>query len=118
MEENPADEVHEEDIDYRFSLANERTYLAWTRTALALIAGGIAAAKALNFHHEVYRWIVAAPPVALGAVLAWESVVRWRTYETTMRAGGRLPVGRGIKLVGVTLAVYAVVALLATVLDG
>ncbi|GAM70385.1 inner membrane protein [Vibrio sp. JCM 19236] len=28
--------------DYRFSLANERTYLAWIRTALALLAGAIA----------------------------------------------------------------------------
>lgn len=28
--------------DYRFSLANERTLLAWLRTALALIAGGVA----------------------------------------------------------------------------
>ncbi|WP_283215114.1 DUF202 domain-containing protein [Pseudofrankia sp. DC12] len=30
------------DPDYRFSLANERTFLAWIRTALALLAGGIA----------------------------------------------------------------------------
>ena len=28
--------------DYRFSLANERTLLAWLRTALALVAGGVA----------------------------------------------------------------------------
>src|SRR5438552_3901781 len=45
--------------DYRFSLANERTYLAWIRTALALVAAGVAAAKALDFHHELARWLVA-----------------------------------------------------------
>ena len=28
-----------EELDYRYSLANERTYLAWVRTGLALIAG-------------------------------------------------------------------------------
>jgi putative membrane protein len=27
--------------DYRFTLANERTFLAWIRTALALLAGGV-----------------------------------------------------------------------------
>jgi putative membrane protein len=108
----------EEELDYRFSLANERTYLAWIRTSLALLAGGVAAAKALHFNHEVWRWVVSAPPIALGAVLAMEAVWRWRTYEATMRAGGSLPVGRGIKVLGVTLAVYAVVALVATILDG
>lgn len=31
--------------DYRFTLANERTFLAWIRTALALLAGGVAVIK-------------------------------------------------------------------------
>ncbi|MDT5236302.1 MAG: putative rane protein, partial [Mycobacterium sp.] len=30
------------ELDYRFTLANERTFLAWIRTALALLAGGVA----------------------------------------------------------------------------
>ena len=29
-----------EEPDYRFTLANERTFLAWVRTALGLLAGG------------------------------------------------------------------------------
>lgn len=33
------------DPDYRFSLANERTFLAWLRTALALLGGGVALAS-------------------------------------------------------------------------
>src|SRR3546814_13520956 len=36
------DRDDEAEPDYRFTLANERTFLAWIRTALALIAGGIA----------------------------------------------------------------------------
>jgi putative membrane protein len=106
------------EVDHRFSLANERTYLAWIRTALALVAGGIAAAKALNFDHEVWRWVVAAPPVLAGALLAAEAPARWRRYEDAMRAGRPLPVGRGMAAVGLALALYAVVALIAAALDG
>ena len=106
------------DIDYRFTLANERTFLAWIRTALALIAGGIAAAKALEFNHDVYRWIVAAPPIAGGALLALEATFRRKTYQEAMRSDGPLPGSRGLKLLGGALCVYAVVALIAVALDG
>jgi putative membrane protein len=105
-------------IDYRFTLANERTFLAWMRTAIALLAGGIVAAKALNFDHEVWRWIVAIPPIAGGGVVAGLATVRWRRYEDAMSAGRELPVGPGIVLLGVALAVYALVVLVATILDG
>jgi putative membrane protein len=105
------------DLDYRFSLANERTFLAWIRTALALTAGGLAAAKALHFDHEVIRWVVSAPPVVAGGATAYIAPRRWRSYEATMRSGGRLPVGRGLELVGVLLAAYALLALVATILD-
>ena len=105
-------------VDYRFSLANERTFLAWIRTAVVLVAGGVAAAKAIEFDHEVWRWLVAGPPIVAGGVLALHAGARWRGYETTMEQGGRLAVGRGFRAGGVALFVYAVVALVAMVLDG
>ena len=104
--------------DYRFSLANERTFLAWTRTALALIAGGVAAAKALDFHHDIWRWMIATPPILFGGVLAIDAVARWRTYENAMRTSGPLPVGRHLKLTGLALGAYAAIVLLAIALDG
>jgi len=107
-----------DDLDYRFSLANERTQLAYVRTALALIAGGIAAAKALSFDHDTLRWIVAAPPVVAGTWLAASSPVRGERYEAAMRAGHALPVGLAPRLLAFGVAAYAVVALLATALDG
>jgi putative membrane protein len=107
------------EIDYRFSLANERTFLAWIRTALALVAGGIAAAKALHFDHEVWRWIVAVPPILAGAVLAVDARARWRRYEQAMEDHRPLPdAALGVRLVGAGLAVYAIVALLVSVLEG
>jgi putative membrane protein len=42
------DEVgHEREPDYRFTLANERTFLAWQRTALGLLAAAVAAVQLL-----------------------------------------------------------------------
>jgi putative membrane protein len=113
METGPPDE-----IDYRFTLANERTFLAWIRTALALVAGGVAAAKALDFDREVWRWVIAAPPIVAGAVLALDARARWRRYENAMRAQRPLPAGRGIQLIGAAVAVYAVVALVVSALEG
>jgi putative membrane protein len=106
------------ELDYRFSLANERTFLAWTRTSIALIAGGAVAAKALNFHHDAWRWVIAVPPIVGGALLALDATARWRTYEREMRTGARLSAGRGLKLIGVLIFIYAVVVLVAAATDG
>jgi putative membrane protein len=106
------------EMDYRFSLANERTFLAWIRTALALVAGGVFAAKGLDFDHEVWRWVIAAPPIVAGAALALDARARWRRYEEAMLAQRPLPDARGITVVGVGLGVYAIVALLVSVLEG
>jgi inner membrane protein YidH len=106
------------EVDPRWTLANERTFLAWSRTALALIAGGIAAVKLADFEHGAVRWIVAAPPLVGGTVLAGQAAGRFRRYEAAMRAHRPLPVGRSLGVLGVGLAVYGVVVLVAVVLDG
>jgi putative membrane protein len=105
------------DIDYRFSLANERTYLAWIRTALALIIGGLAAAKGLSFHREWARWAVAGPPILAGTALAIEAAARWQIYERAMRAGEPLPLGRRLRPLAIGVCAYALVAFVAIVLD-
>jgi putative membrane protein len=105
------------DVDARFSLANERTFLAWIRTALASIAGGVAAAKALSFDHEVLRWVVAVPPILAGALMAGLAPQRWRSTQQALDAARPIPIGRGVALLGTGLAVYAVVALAAVALD-
>jgi putative membrane protein len=111
------DSTAETGPDYRFSFANERTYLAWIRTSLALVAAGIAAAKALDFNHEFARWVVAGPPILAGALLAIEATARWHRYENAIRASNRLPVGHRVTLIAAALSVYAVTALTATLLD-
>lgn len=77
--------------DPRFSFANERTFLAWIRTALALIAGGVALEA---FHTGLQPWLqttVAALLLALGLVCAVVSWVRWGRAEWAMRNGRPLP---------------------------
>ena len=105
-------------IDYRFSLANERTFLAWIRTSVALVAGGIVAAKALDFNHDFWRWIVSAPPIVGGGLLAVLATARWRRFEAAMRAGRELPIGRTIVVLGIAIALYAALVLVATIADG
>jgi putative membrane protein len=74
------------------SFASERTYLAYLRTSLALLATGIAVVGALPHagHEGIRRWMGAAL-VAAGLVTAVSARSRWRRLDTIMRSGGALP---------------------------
>lgn len=78
--------------DYRFSLANERTFLAWTRTALALDAAGIGVVKLLPPLAVPYaREVLGIALLLLGTVVAATSYRRWSETERAMRADAPLP---------------------------
>lgn len=100
--------------DYRFSLANERTFLAWIRTALALLAGGVLLAQ-LPSKLGSYL-LVASLSVTLGAVaavLCALAYARWRANEIAMRHARPLPGTLAIPLLSaVTLGISAVIVLL------
>jgi putative membrane protein len=101
-----------EPIDPRFTLANERTFLAWNRTALALIAGGLAVEQFLHAGRAV-RLVLALPMIVLGAALALASYSRWRDNERAMARGEPLPPSR---MPGVVTAIFALLSLAAVVL--
>ena len=99
-----------EEPDYRFSLANERTFLAWIRTALALLAGGVLLdqfSTKLGPHLVVV--ILAIIFGALAAVLCAMAYVRWRANEIAMRHARRLPGTMAIPLISVALLGIATV---------
>ena len=98
-----------EDPDPRFTFANERTFLAWNRTALALIGGGLAAGQLLDFDSEAVRLIVAIPPILLGGLLALLSYHRWEANERAMRLKEPLPVIGPPRFVPPAIALLAVV---------
>ncbi len=100
--------------DYRFSLANERTFLAWIRTALALLAGGVLLDQ-FSTKLAPHR-VVATLAIVLGvlaAVLCGMAYVRWRANEIAMRHARRLPGTLAIPLLAATtLGIAAVLAML------
>ena len=101
-----------EEPDYRFTFANERTFLAWIRTALALLAGGIAL-DALDLPIEdVLQRGLAALLVALGLVCAVVSWFRWARAEQAIRRREPLPGSRFSGLLMALVTVAAVVILL------
>ena len=79
--------------DYRFTLANERTLLAWLRTGLALVAGGVAVATyAPDLGASWASAAVALALVVVGLGAAVGGFVRWRRYEAAIAADEPLPV--------------------------
>jgi putative membrane protein len=106
---DPRDEGDEPDP--RFSYANERTFLAWNRTALALVSVGLAVAQLLPpFSFAGGRRIIALPLIALGAVVAVMSLREWADNERAMRLGVPLPGSRLPRLVALVIAAVGVVA--------
>jgi putative membrane protein len=104
--------------DPRFSFANERTFLAWNRTALALIGAGLAAAQLLNFGLSEARRVIGLPLIVFGATLAIAGVSRWRASELAMRLSTPLPRGRlAPALLGAGTGAIAVLSLVLLTID-
>lgn len=80
------------DPDYRFTLANERTFLAWLRTGLALLAGAIALASLVhNFGPRPLRIGITLLLLALSLVVTMGAYVRWDRAERALRENRPLP---------------------------
>jgi putative membrane protein len=106
------------DPDYRFTLANERTFLAWLRTGLALLAGAVALASLVHdFGPRPFRIAITVLLLALALTVTVGAYVRWDRTERALREKRPLPndplpriVVSGVGIVVVAAAVLVFLA--------
>ncbi len=99
------------DVDARFLLANERTLLAWIRTALTLLAAGMGIQQ---FGTEVSgRRPIAGALLTLGGVAGVLGAVRYFRADRALRRGDLPPTARGPVAIALAVVAVAVALLLA-----
>ena len=103
------------DPDYRFTLANERTFLAWLRTGLALLAGSVALASLVhNFGPRPLRITITILLLVLSLVVTVGAYARWDRAERGLRENRPLPTDPLPRLIiaGVAIITAATAALI------
>lgn len=97
--------------DYRFTLANERTFLAWQRTALGLLAATVAL---LNFAPgpavQGMQYILSTVLGILAIVITGAGLLRWRQVDRAIRCNEPLPHNPTPALLASSLAALGLVA--------
>ena len=103
-------------VDPRFLLANERTFLAYVRTALALQVAGLAVLQFLAQGDEALRLTLALVLVATGSYVGAAGYLRFRRNERSIRDGVELPRARAGLLLTIAVSGVPLAAALLLVL--
>lgn len=107
----------EHEPDYRFTLANERTFLAWIRTALALLAGSVVIVQLVpDLGIPEGRQAIAAVLALISMAVVAGSALRWRASQKAMRVDAPLPstlmpwlLALGVIVVGLTIMLLVLI---------
>ena len=107
-----AEDKEGEEPDPRFTFANERTFLAWSRTALALVVAGLGIVQLLPPFPRVPagRHLLGVPLIVLGAVLAIVAYGEWVRNQRALRRGDPLPRSVMPWILAATIAGMAVIS--------
>ena len=95
------------DADPRYALANERTFLAWIRTSLGLLAGAAGLMVVdLPWPALAVRLlaVLLAVTAAASALIAWD---RWTKVEAAIAAGRPAPPPRAHVLLAVVVGLVS-----------
>ena len=106
----------EQDPDPRFTLANERTFLAWIRTSLALIVGGLAVSQLARRDSTAVTLISSLALIGFGGVFGIVGYRHWRHNDTALRRGEPLTHSRLPSLLAQGIGWFAVAAALLAIL--
>ena len=104
--------------DYRFSLANERTFLAWIRTGLALLAGGLVVAQFLPELWVAHlREVLAVLLLLFGGAVSLRALNHWVRCERAIRLDQDLPRSRFPAILAVAVALGALLLVAVVVVE-
>ncbi|MDQ4214349.1 YidH family protein [Microbacterium sp. ASV81] len=98
--------------DARFTLANERTYLAWIRTSLALLAGGVALESLGLGIHPGFRLAASLVLIATGILTPVQAWFGWERAERALRRARPLPSAALSLPIGIAVLVVGLLVLL------
>lgn len=105
-----------EEPDPRFSMANERTFLAWIRTSLAFIAGGVALETFDLPLNTTLTRVISAIMLVVAIVLPGVAWLHWGAAERAMRHSRPLPASPAMALVVGVVIVIGVMILVGELL--
>jgi inner membrane protein YidH len=109
----------ETEPDARFTFANERTFLAWNRTALALVVAGLAIAQLLPPFPGIPfgRHVLAVPLIVLGALISVTGYLEWRRNQRALRRRQPLPRSLLPRILAAAVTAMAALAAMLTLLS-
>jgi len=98
--------------DARFTFANERTFLAWHRTALALVVAGLAIIQFLPPFPGIPfgRHLLALPLILLGGVLSVASYIEWTRHQRALRRGEPLSASMLPRILAIAITALSLAA--------
>jgi|SRR5450631_471999 putative membrane protein len=107
-----AEVARDAEPDARFTFANERTFLALTRTALAFVVAGLAIVQLLPPFPDVPwgRRLLGVPLIVVGGVIAVVGYLQWSRNQQALRHGAAMPESILPRVLSVTIAAMAIVA--------